>query len=422
MNAHSPRTLADIPSHIEPGDVVDYDIYGDSRFRATGDLHEGLFKLAEEEGRGIHWTPHNGGHWFINDHELLFQAARDPELFSNNTEAAGDGPMVMIPPMEGGGEPHFGPQSMNPPRHGVYRMPLMKVFAPNEIKRMEAGIRALATDLITTLAPVGRGEFLNAVAEPLPVTVFMKMMGMPVSRLAEFRGWMGNMMSIDNGKRAFAFSSVNRAMGELIEARRAKREDDLISRLLDSDIAGHPPTMEDMQSYCLLLFTAGLDTLVNAFTFGMYHLACHPELQERIRADRALIPALIEEVLRRYAVVMLPRVVGRDAEFGGVRLKKGERALLMLPAGNLDPKSFPTPMTFDIDRENKAHMTFGSGPHRCVGSHLARLEMRVFYEEWFARMPTVHIDPAERPTYRPGLNLTICKLPLIWAAVSPQAG
>jgi cytochrome P450 len=422
MNAHSPRTLADIPSHIEPGDVVDYDIYGDSRFRATGDLHEGLFKLAEEEGRGIHWTPHNGGHWFINDHELLFQAARDPELFSNNTEAAGDGPMVMIPPMEGGGEPHFGPQSMNPPRHGVYRMPLMKVFAPNEIKRMEAGIRALATDLITTLAPVGRGEFLKAVAEPLPVTVFMKMMGMPVSRLAEFRGWMGNMMSIDNGKRAFAFSSVNRAMGELIEARRAKREDDLISRLLDSDIAGHPPTMEDMQSYCLLLFTAGLDTLVNAFTFGMYHLACHPELQERIRADRALIPALIEEVLRRYAVVMLPRVVGRDAEFGGVRLKKGERALLMLPAGNLDPKSFPTPMAFDIDRENKAHMTFGSGPHRCVGSHLARLEMRVFYEEWFARMPTVHIDPAERPTYRPGLNLTICKLPLIWAAVSPQAG
>ncbi len=216
MNAHRPQTLADIPSHIEPGDVVDYDIYGDSRFRATGDLHEGLFKLAEE-GRGIHWTRHNGGHWFINDHELLLQAARDPGLFSNNTEAAGDGPMVMIPPMEGGGEPHFGPQSMNPPRHGVYRMPLMKVFAPNEIKRMEAGIRALATDLITTLAPLGRGEFLNAVAEPLPVTVFMKMMGMPVARLAEFRGWMGNMMSIDNGKRAFAFSSVNRAMGELME-------------------------------------------------------------------------------------------------------------------------------------------------------------------------------------------------------------
>ena len=422
MSASSLHTPSKIPSHVDPHDVVDYDIYGDSRFRATGDLHEGLFQLAEEAGRGIHWTPHNGGHWFINAHELLLQAAREPELFSSNTELADDGPMVMIPPMADGGEPHFGPQSMNPPRHAVYRMPLMRAFAPNEIKRMEAGIRALAVDLITSLAPLGRGEFLKAVAEPLPVTVFMKMMGMPLSRLSEFRSWMNHMMSTDNARRASAFASVNGAMGELIEARRAKREDDLISRLLDSDIAGHPPTMEDMQSYCLLLFTAGLDTLVNAFTFGMYHLASHPELQERIRADRALIPALIEEVLRRYAVVMLPRVVGRDAEFGGVRLKKGERALLMLPAGNLDPKSFPAPMTFDIGRENKAHMTFGSGPHRCVGSHLARLEMRVFYEEWFARMPAVHIDPAERPTYRPGLNLTICKLPLIWDAVSRQAG
>ena len=121
--------------------------------------------------------------------------------------------MVMIPPMEDGGEPHFGPQSMNPPRHGVYRMPLMKAFAPNEIKRMEAGIRALAADLITSLAPLGRGEFLKAVAEPLPVTVFMKMMGMPLSRLGEFRGWMSNMMSIDNAKRASAFASVNRRDG-----------------------------------------------------------------------------------------------------------------------------------------------------------------------------------------------------------------
>jgi len=421
MNSSSPRSSPDIPPHIQPKNVLDYDIYGDRRFRATGDLHEGLFKLAEE-GRGIHWTPHNGGHWFINDHELLFQAARDPELFSSNNEIAGNGTMVMIPPMEGGGAPHFGPQSMNPPRHGLYRMPLMKAFAPNEIKRLEAGIRLLATDLIESLAPHGRGEFLKAVGEPLPVTVFMKMMGMPLSRLAEFRGWMNSMMSFDDGERAFAFASVNRAMSELIEARRVKREDDLISRLLDSDIEGHPPTLEDMQSYCLLLFTAGLDTLVNAFTFGMYHLARHPELQGRVRSDRALIPALIEEVLRRYAVVMLPRVVGRDAEFGGVQLKRGERVLLMLPAGNLDPAVFPQPMSFDIDRANKAHMTFNAGPHRCVGSHLARLEMRVFYEEWFRRMPNVRTDPDEPPTYRPGLNLTIRKLPLVWDAPDRKPG
>jgi cytochrome P450 len=119
-------------------------------------------------------------------------------------------------------------------------------------------------------------------------------------------------------------------------------------------------------------------------------------------------------VLRRYAIVNIPRIIAHDAEFGGVQLKAGERVLMMLPAGNLDPAAFPDPMTFDIDRENKAHMTFNSGPHRCVGSHLARLEIRLFYEEWFKFMPNVALDPAEPPVFRPGFNLTISKLPMVW--------
>ena len=279
---------------------------------------------------------------------------------------------------------------------------------------METGIRELAVDLIEDLKSRGQAEFLEVVAEPLPVTVFMKMMGMPLNRLAEFRSWMHNISSNDDTKRVDAFSNINKAMHELIVARLAKREDDLISRLLDSDIRGRKPDMVDMQSYCLLLFTAGLDTLVNTFTFGMYHLARHPELQDRIRADRSLIPEFMEEVLRRYGVAMPPRIVAQDADFGGVKLTKGERVLMMLPAANLDEAAFPGALEFDVDRENKTHITFNSGPHRCVGSHLARLELRVFFEEWFERMPNVRHDRDNPPTYRPGLNLTICKLPLIW--------
>jgi cytochrome P450 len=425
MNAHSPLASQTIPSHIKPEAVVDYDMFGDSRFRETGDLHQGLFKLAAEEGRGIHWTPRNGGHWFINDHELLFQAARNPELFSNNGNVGkpdSDGAIIMIPPLADGSEPSFGPVTLDPPRHGAFRMPLMKVFAPNEIMKMEAGIRTAAAGLIDALAPHGRGEFVDAIGEPLPVTVFMKMMGMPLARLAEFRSWVNDLASDNNEKRVAAFANVDKAMGELVAARQMQREDDMVSRLIDSDIDGRPPTTEEMKAYCLLLFNAGLDTLVNGITFGMCHLAVDPDLQDRIRADRSLIPELIEEVLRRYAVTMLPRIVAHDAEFGGVQLKAGERVLLMLPAGNMDPAAFPDPMRFDIDREDKAHMTFNSGPHRCVGSHLVRLEMRVFYEEWFARMPNVHLDPDEPPAYRPGFTLSICKLPLVWDPAGTNAG
>lgn len=399
---------------IDPAHIVDYDVFGDSRFKQEGDLHLGLHRLGEEAGRGIFWTPRNGGHWIINSHDLLFEASRDTALFSSNNRASGDGSMVMIPPMEDHNEPRFAPQSLDPPEHGVLRLPLIKAFAPARIARMEASIRELAVRLIADLKPRGQAEFLEAVAEPLPVTVFMNMMGMPLDRLPEFRSWMHDIASDSNAKRTAAFANIDIAMSELILARQAQPQDDLISHLLDSDLDGRPPSMVDMQSYCLLLFTAGLDTLVNTFTFGMYHLARHPELQDRIRADRTLIPPLIEEILRRYAVAMPPRVVTRDAEFGGVKLSQGELVMLMLPAANLDTGAYPNPLDFDLDRENMTHLTFNAGPHRCVGSHLARLELRVFFEEWFERMPNVRPDPDDPPTYRPGLNLTICKLSLMW--------
>lgn len=407
-------TQASIPAHVEPRRVVDYDVFGDRRFRETGDLHEGLHKLGEEAGRGIFWTPHNGGHWFINSHELLFEASRNPALFSSEDRGAQPGAMVMIPEMKGAPAPRFAPQSLDPPEHGLYRLPLIKAFAPAAIAGMEVWVRELAVELIEALRPRERGEFLDAVGEPLPVVVFMRMMGMPLDRMTEFRGWMNMIAGNDDASRAKAFAAIDAAMSELVEERRRERRDDLISRLLDAEIQGAPPTDRDMKSYCLLLFTAGLDTLVNAFTFGMHRLARTPALQERVRVDRSLIPPLIEEILRRYGVAMPPRIVTHDAEFGGARLKAGERVMLMLPAGNLDADAFDDPLAFDVDREGVAHLTFNAGPHRCVGSHLARLEMRVFFEEWFARMPTVRLDPDERPTYRPGLNLTICKLPLIW--------
>jgi cytochrome P450 len=203
-------------------------------------------------------------------------------------------------------------------------------------------------------------------------------------------------------------------MGELIEARQARREDDLISRLLDSEIGGRPVTTEEMQGYCILLFAAGLDTVANVMAFSMRHLAGDPVLQDRLRAEPKRIPDAVEEFLRKFGVPTPPRTVSRDAEFAGVRLKAGERVVLLLPACNFDTKVFPQPDRFELDRENKVHLTFNSGPHRCIGSHLARLELKILCEEWLARMPNVRRDPAAQPEYRLGLALACVKLPLVW--------
>jgi cytochrome P450 len=287
---------ADPPQHIDSANVINYNAYEGYRFDEINNLYEGLHRMGEDEGRGIFWTPRNGGHWFINARELMFQAARDPGLFSSSK--------MSIPPMPAALEPRFIPMSLDPPEHMSFRRPLMKAFAPNVIKPMEARIRSLASNLIGEVVKSGRCEFVDALAEPVPVTVFMNMVGMPLGRLSEFRRWMTDISVGDNDARTVAFRRVAEAMGTLIAERQIERKDDLISTLLDAEIDGRPPTLDEMQGYCLLLFIAGLDTLINTFTFGIYQLAIDPGLQQRVKTEQTLIPELIEEILRRYAVAM----------------------------------------------------------------------------------------------------------------------
>jgi cytochrome P450 len=406
MNQHSPITPDSIPPHIDPARVVDYDMFADHRYAEEGSLHDGLYRLAEEAGRGMFWTPRNGGHWFITDHELIFEAARTPELFSNQ--------LMSVPPMPPELEPKLIPLNLDAPDHGKYRLPLMRAFSPDRMRALEPHIRAFAVELIEAVADKGACDFCDTVSEPLPIVIFMKMMGLDLSRRREFREWTNQMLMPGIEDRAQAHRNVTAMVAEVISERRIKREEDLVSWLLDSEIDGQPINDADMIAYCILLFAAGLDTVANSMAFGMDHLARDPALQERLRAEPALIPEAVEEILRRYGVVLACRNVAHDGEFHGIALKAGERVTLMLPLGNLDPAAFPDPARFDVDRENKAHMTFNTGPHRCIGSHLARIELNTLFEEWLKRMPNVRHDPAQPSTYRAALILALATLPLVW--------
>jgi cytochrome P450 len=400
-----------LPAHVDPASVIDYDAYFDRRFDEAGSLHGGINLLAEEVGRGIFWTPRNGGHWLVNDHALLFDAVRDPALFSSSS--------MMIPPQPD--EPLLIPLFLDPPVHGAFRLPLMRALSPEAIRALEGDIRALAREMIEAALTGDGCDFVAAIAEPLPIGFFMALMGMPLDRLHEFRSWVLDMLSDDVERRKSCFAKVHALFDALIRERQAERRDDILSRLIDAEIDGRPASVEELQGYCLTLFSGGLDTITNSMAFAMHQLAANPTLQARLRAKPERIPDAVEEVLRRYAVAPANRIAMRDAEFGGVQIRKGDRVMFLIAAANLDPKIFPDPMRFDIDRENKAHITFNSGPHRCVGSHLARLEMRIFLEEWLARAPTVYPDPSARCVYRAGPTLAIQSLPIVWNGAANDA-
>jgi cytochrome P450 len=406
MNQQAESVAAAVPDHVDPALVVDFDFFDDRRYAEAGHPHDGLLKLRAETGRGIFWSPRNGGHWFITDHEMLFEAARTPEIFSSE--------YASFPPTPRADEPYLPPITMDGAEHAKYRLPLMRAFAPAEMKALEGDIRAFAGELIDAIVDHGRCDFVEMIGEPLPITMFMKLMGYDLSRRKQFRNWASWMTKADVEKRLTGNRNAMEMSRVLLDERRIARKDDLLSKLLDVEIDGRPITQAELDGMIVLLFGAGLDTVANSMAFGCEHLARNPALQDRLRADPGLIPEAVEEMLRRYAVSCVTRSAKRDTIFHGAQLKAGERVLLLLPLGNLDGDTFPNPERFDPERDNKAHMTFNSGPHRCVGSHLARVEIVVLWQEWLKRMPNIRLDPDQPAIYRPGIVFEISTLPIRW--------
>jgi cytochrome P450 len=204
------------------------------------------------------------------------------------------------------------------------------------------------------------------------------------------------------------------AIGDAIRARRDDPKDDLISHLWSTEIDGEPMTLEIMEDFGVLLFLAGLDTVINAIGHAVRHMATHPELQARLRADPSLIPEAVEEMLRRYSFVTLVRRVTGDMEFHGWRLKANDRVMFATAGAGLDPARWTAPEAFDLAREDKTHIAFGVGPHRCAGSHLARLELQLLYAELLARLPEFRLDPDQPVIYRAGNVLAVESLPIRW--------
>lgn len=391
------------PDHVPDALVYDFDMFNDPGMIA--DAHDRALEIIKE-APPVFWTPRNFGHWVVAGHTAVFNMSRDTDRFSNAMVSYEQihGMIASLP--EGAPKPLIpAPITYDPPHHAVYRGPLQRAFSPKAMSLLKDSIRELAVELIETVKPNGECAFIDAIAEPLPVTIFLRMFGLPVERQREYRDLVKEHFEdniSDPSHVQVRLKKVTDIMHDTIMDRKENPTDDLISLLWQSEFNGEKATLWDIQNYCVVLFAAGLDTVVNGIALGAVHLAKHPELQAELRANPDKIPAATEEILRRYTFTLPPRFLSGDTEFEGVQMKKGEKAVLLLPTADLDPAEFDSPEQFDMAREGKAHIAFGTGPHRCLGSHLARFELNILYEELLARLPEFRLDADQPLTYHGG--------------------
>jgi cytochrome P450 len=343
-------------------------------------------------------------------HEDVVAALRTPTVFSSGFDAVRIGQVRPLIPLQ-----------IDPPDHHAYRKLLDPLFSPRRVAALEPRVRELARSLVDAVADDGACNFNAAFAEPFPSTVFLELLGLPVSRASEFIAFKDGIirppartpeereqMVAETGREIYA------VLGEVVDARTREPQDDFISGFLTSEVDGRRLSREDVIDICYLFFLAGLDTVTASLDCMLAFLARHPDHRRQIAGDPGLIPNAVEELLRwETPVPGVVRLATEDTEMSGCPIAGGSQVTVLLASANTDERAWERADEVDFTREVVKHLSFGGGVHRCLGSHLARLELRVALEEWHARIPDYELPPETVLQYSPGLR-QIEHLPLVW--------
>ncbi len=338
-----------------------------------------------------------GGMWAPLTHELVSEIAYDVEHFTSRAVVVSraNADDLMEPPV--GGAP---PITSDPPFHHHARRLLLPPFAPKQIEPWEDDIRTLCRERLDAAlaAPTDSIDAATQYAQHIPVNVIARMLGLPPEDDEKFRGFVHDALEavdIEVSERGANFDRLDEYLNEQIADHQANPRDDLISYLLDVELFGEPLSPRHVRGSIALLMIAGIDTTWSAIGSSIWHLATHAEDRRRLVAEPDLIPTAVEEFLRAYAPVTMARMVAKDHDFHGCPMKEDDWVLLPFPAANRDPGVFDRADEVIIDRMENRHAAFGLGIHRCLGSNLARLELRVAVEEFLARLPEFELaDPS----------------------------
>jgi cytochrome P450 len=355
---------------------------------------EAAWRMLSEQGP-VFETPNGVA---ITSAALVETVLKEPGVFSSQRAFDNLGSLVPLIPV-----------AFDPPAHARYRRILQPFFSPRAIRPLEETLRSQVVELIEAIVDDGSCEFMESIAKLYPVHAFMTLFGLPDEHRERLVIWTNSTFEVAGSgqavvepkERSAHAAEFSNYLLELISSRRRDNAgEDILSRLLclDGDDA-----LTDEEAFGLTYFfvLAGLDTVTGALGFGMQRLARDAGLRQQILDDPSLIPAAVEEMIRLdSSAPFVPRATTQDVEIEGRLIPAGTMVNLYTATANRDESKYRNPVEADFNRPNNTHAGFGLGPHRCLGSHLARLELRLFYEEWHQRIPHYHITPGTEPRTR----------------------
>ncbi len=370
--------------------ATDYDIFSDeyvsNPFAIWDDLRDSC---------PIAHTDRLGGSWLPTRFEDVDAMAHDVQQFSSRS--------ISVVPQTDGAIP-VPPIDADPPVHTWSRRLILPWFSHTRVDSLEPLTRALCNRLIDGFIATGRGDAAGGYAQQIPVRVIAQILGVPPEMSDTFTGWVRDILefAFDKERRDRGRNSALSYLAGQMQMRKENPGDDLISYLLGAEVDGKPVPELHILGTAGLTLVAGVDTTWSAIGSSLWHLATHEEDRRRLVEEPEIMPLAIEEFLRMYSPVTMARIVTEDVEFRGCPMKEGDRVLMNFPAANRDPREFDRADEFVIDREVNRHIAFGAGIHRCAGSNLARMELRVAIETWLERIPEFRAEDPSLVTWAGG--------------------
>jgi cholest-4-en-3-one 26-monooxygenase len=375
--------------------LEDVDLADPESFVA-GVPHESFALLRREDP--VHWHKEKDGpgFWALTRHDDVVFVSKHPDLFSS----ARGGTNIFDVPEADMEITRTLLINMDPPQHVKFRRLIRQGFTPNRVKLLLPRVRERAAKLVDGLVEKGEGDFVREVAAELPLQVIAELMGIPEDERGRIFDLSNKLIGFDDPEFQNTMEDGKQAAAEmwlyahkLAVERKEGTGDDLVSALMRAEVDGHKITELEFNNFFLLLAVAGNETTRNLLSGAVLALMEHPDQWRRLQRDRSLLDTAVEEFLRWVTpVVHFRRTATRDVELRGKQIREGQKVVLFYPAANRDEWVFENPERFDVGRVDNPHLALGIGEHYCMGANLARMEIRVLFEEMLRRVP--EFEPA----------------------------